>query len=240
MYRIPVKRRPEKAIVQERIAVVGLSRGCGTSFAAGVLACRLAALPAAERKGGASCTLAELGLPSFADALGVGERFAAEGFVYYEDALAEKRSLLTVRNSYHGMDLMLRRSKTEGMAAADCVLRMPGEQVVFDLSGADDAYLDSVLPDMDRIVIVIDPLPSRLLPGAERLLRLRALYPDAEILIDKMNGGVHKPELRRFLGPGRFQILPFTDPAAVYRAEYSCMLPAELPEASGLLRESFL
>ena len=240
MYRIPVKRKPEKAIVQERTAVVCLTRGCGTSFVAGVLACRLAAMPAAEKTGRVPCTLAELGLPYFADALGADKRFASEGFTYYEDALGGKRSLLTVKNEYRGMNLMLRRSGAEGMASASCALRMPGEQVVFDLSGADDTWLDEVLADMDRIVVVADPLPSRLLSGAKRLLGIRAAYPDAEILINKMNKGVNRPELRRYLGPGHYQTLPFADPAAVCRAEYSCVLPAELPELSALLKETYL
>ena len=94
---------------------------------------------------------------------------------------------------------------------------------------SDDAYLDEVLPEMDEVMLVVDPLPGRLLLGEERLRRVLMEYPDARIIVNKMNAGVHRAELRRFLGNARTTEIPFIDPPLIYRAEYSCVLPAELP-----------
>ena len=228
MFRRPIERTPRKQFVQRRIAVAGLGKGCGTSFVAGLLACRLAE--------GGSCTLAELGTPYFSLALGADLRMET-GAVYYEALLDKKISLLGVRNMYGRIDLLLRRPGAVGMAPASCVLRMPGEQVVFDLSGADDAYLDEVLPDMDEIILVADPLPSRLLAAADRLSVLKMSYPDAKLVVNKMNKAVHRAELRRFLGRKEDAAVPMLDPSLFYKAEYNCVFPSDLPEAAKLLAD---
>ena len=96
MFRIPVERRPQKIAAQSRIAVAGLSAGCGASFAAGSAAFELA-------QQGLFCTLAELCSPYFYHALNIEKRFAGGGFVFYEDLLASRRTLLTVKNEYRGI-----------------------------------------------------------------------------------------------------------------------------------------
>jgi len=235
MFRIPVERRPQKPVPQERTAVTGLVPGCGASFAAGLEVCRLAALDHGKGRfadsvpdHGFSCTLAELGTPYFYNALNMEKRFADGSFVFYEELLQKRRPLLGIKNLYRGINMLLRAPQSVDFPSALCACKMPGEQVVFDLSGAPDELLDEVLPEMDRIIIVIDPLPTKLLAGYERLEKLRLLYPDAQLLVNKMNKGVHSAQLTRFLGTGSFSSLPFYPSELVYRAEYNCVLPAEL------------
>ena len=224
MYRIPLKRHSDKPIVQLRTAVVGAADGCGASFVAGSLAL------SAAKEGG--CTLAELGTPYFFNALNISRRFAEGNFVFYEDELMNRRSLFAVRNMYRNVDLLLRSPDSSGPLPGICVCRMPGDNVVFDLSGASDSFLEEVLVEMDRIFIVIDPLPSKLIPGAERAARLRLLFPDSIFVVNKMNSGVHRSELKRFLGVREYAEIPFIDPALMYGAEYSCIFPAEIKEVS--------
>ena len=235
MFRIPVVRRAEKPVPQQRTAVAGASPGCGVSFVSGLLAAGIACLPGAENEAG-SCTLAELGTPYFYTALGIEKRFADGGFIFYEDALEKRRSLLTVRNSFRGLDLMLRRPDASGFAPAICACKMPGQQVVFDLSGFSEDALEEVLAETDRIFIVVDPLPSKLLPAEKRLRRLLLKYPDAKLIVNRMNRAVPSAELRRFLG-GSFIGLPFIDPALIYKAEYGCELFAHCSAAKDLIRQ---
>lgn len=220
MFRTPVERAAKGRSRQYRVGVAGACRGCGASFIAGTAAFFL------SEKG--VCTLAELGTPYFYHALDVPRRFPS-GFLFYEDLSRDRKSLLSVRNMYGQLDLLLRRPDAEGLAPPMTACRLPGEAAVFDLSGADDAYLDEVLPEMDEVLLVADPLPGRLLAGEERLRRVIMEYPHARIVVNKMNGGVHRSELRRFLGAASTLEVPFIDPALIYRAEYSCVLPAELP-----------
>ena len=230
MYRIPLKRRPDKPVHQYRIAVAGISPQCGVSFISGCVA-----LSQAEN---GPCTLAELGSPYFCTALNIEMRFG-EGFVFYEDALTQRKSLLTIRNDYRGINLLLRRPDSKGFPSGICACKMPGEVAVFDLSSAPEALLDEVLPEMDRIYIVIDPLPSKLIPAAEKLERLRLLYPDARIIVNKMNKGVHRSELRKFAGAPDLTEVPYLDPSVLYKAEYSCVLPAEIKEAAKAVPDLF-
>ena len=231
MFRIPVVRKQEKPVPQQRTAVAGLSPGCGVSFVSGLVAAGTAALPGAESYASdCGCTLAELGTPYFYTALNIEKRFAEGDFVFYEDVLEKRRSLLTVKNCFRRLDLMLRRPDAAGPAPSVCACKMPGQQVVFDLSGLAEEDLDEVLPEMDRILIVIDPLPSRLLPAEKKLRSLILKYPDARLVANRMNKGVPAAELRRFLG-GSFISLPFVDPALVYKAEYGCELFAHSRQA---------
>ena len=233
MFRIPVVRKQEKLLQQERTAAVGIFPGCGVSFVSGLLAAGLSELPGAEQGG---CTLAELGTPCFYTALNIEKRFSDGGFVFYEDALEKRQSLLTVKNSFRKLSLLLRRPDAAGLAPPICACKMPGQQVVFDLSGFTDDALAEVLPEMDRIFIVADPLPSKLLPAEKRLRRLLMEYPDARLVVNKMNKGVPSAELRRFLG-GSFISLPFADPALVYKAEYGCELFAHSSQASEWIKK---
>ena len=233
MFRMPVVRKQEKIVPQQRTAVAGVFPGCGVSFVSGLLAAGLASLPGAEDCG---CTLAELGSPYFYTALNIEKRFAEGDFVFYEDALERRQSLLTVRNSFRRMRLMLRRPGAFGFAPPICACKMPGQQAVFDLSGLSEDALDEVLPEMDRIFLVVDPLPSRLLPAEQRLRSLVLKYPDARLVVNKMNKGVPAAELRRFLG-GSFISLPFADPALVYKAEYGCELFAFSGRASEFINK---
>ena len=219
MFRIPVVRISHKPVPQHRTAVAGITAGCGTSFIAGSIAWFK------SLKGG--CTLAELGTPYFCSALNTERRFEGRGFEYFEDALAARRTLCAVKNPYHSLDLFLRRPDAEGFPSPMCACKMPGEQVVFDLSGAPDSLLDEVLPEMDRIILVLDPLPTKLLGGAEKLERLRMQYPDAQLVVNKLNRGVNRSELQRFLGTDSYIAVQHLAPELVYKAEYNCMLPAE-------------
>ena len=145
MFRIPVVRKQEKLISQQRTAVAGVFPGCGVSFVSALLGVGTAALPGAEDSL-SGCTLAEMGTPGFYTAINIEKRFAEGDFVFYEDALERRQSLLTVKNSFRGLNLMLRRPDAPGSAPSICACKMPGSQVVFDLSGLSEDALDEVLP----------------------------------------------------------------------------------------------
>ena len=59
--------------------------------------------------------------------------------------------------------------------------------------------------------------------------RIRLESPDALWVVNKMNRGVHKGELKRFLGGVPCLEIPFLAPEELYRAQYNCQLPYCLP-----------
>ena len=203
------------------IAVAGASAGSGASFLCGLLAGRHAK---SEKT-----TLAELGNPYFYGALGMERKFAMRGFQSYIKLLESGKSVRTLQNVQDSINwalLMPGEHAPEAAALFRFMNNVPGETVIFDCSGMDDELLWNVLPEADHVYAVIDPMPSKLLEAYARLERIKLNFPDAELVVNKMNSGVHKGELRRFLGSRSFREIPLVDPSLLYKAEYNCVLPS--------------
>ena len=88
--------------------------------------------------------------------------------------------------------------------------------------------------EVDLLVGVIDPLPSRLREGAVRFSVLKNVNVPKVWIINRDNAGVNHRELERFL-----EIRPdFSQEAIPYemicRAEYNCVKPEEALKLSGI------
>jgi hypothetical protein len=81
---------------------------------------------------------------------------------------------------------------------------------------------------MDAVICVVDPIPSGLIPAASEIERLRLKCPRGIWVINKMNRGVHRGELKRFLGGVDWIEIPYLAPEHLYRAQYNCVLPYSL------------
>ena len=111
----------------------------------------------------------------------------------------------------------------------------PGIETYVCVTGQHRQMLDGVLDRADRILIVVDPLPGKLLPSAARLQRLRYGYPQAVLAVNRMNRGVHRRELDAYLGTSGYLCLPDLGAEVIYKAEYACVLPWDLPEGRKFL-----
>ncbi len=236
LFRIPFKprqgeRRPAAEV--RRIAVLGASRGAGCSFACGLLA--------RELSGRGLVTLAELGSPYFYAAMGMERRFVTRPFAFYSAIINNGGALKTVCNMEEGINWALKAQKepdsAEPLAVLRCFMNIPGDIIVFDCGGLEKQTAKSIMEEADSAVVVIDPMPSRLFEGFELLEELRLRIPKLICVVNKMNGGVHRGELKRFLGSGDYIALPLLDGSLLYRAEFSCMLPADMPEVRAAVEE---
>ncbi len=223
----------KEAFTERKIAVCSAVSGSGVSFTSMVLARAL------SRKG--RVTLAELGKPYFYDAFGFAGKFAITGFSDYFAAAEKRRKLSRLGNTWSGINWAVRKSVSGGPVGdlpPSTVFRLinslPGKHLVLDCSSIADELLSELLADSDEIIIVVDPLPGRLLPGTQKLQRLMLNFPDAQIVVNRMNAGVHRAEFEKYLGSSDYIPLPALDAKIVYRAEYSCILPCDLPGGSKL------
>ena len=230
--------------IKERklIAVAGSAEDVGTSFVCGLLAaqykthCRGMNTPergrislTERRRGEESITLAELGKPYFYGALGFEKRFAIRGFVSYTQLL-QNGSVQELNNTADGINWAVLSPQDAAPDTPELfrlIYNLPGDNVILDCSGLSDEVKLNVLAEADRAIVVIDPLPTRLLEAYSFLEDVRLRLPKAELLVNKMNKGVHKNELKRFLGGAGFSELPLYDQSGIYKAEYNCRLPAE-------------
>ena len=217
------------------VAVCSPCRGCGVTLTAAAVACLLA-----EES---SAAFAEAGIPYVFDAFGLGRKFLLSGFTDFFRSFQEGKPFRGPENLWHGVHWAVQpgaaqlpspvpQAPKELLRFAE---RLPGRYTVLDCSGMEETLLDGVLDRADRILIVVDPLPGKLLPSAARLQRLRYGYPQAVLAVNRMNGGVHRRELDAYLGTSGYICLPDLGAEVIYKAEYACVLPWDLPEGRKFL-----
>lgn len=209
-----------------RIAVCGASRGAGVSFICGLLA---ASMSSQYR-----VTLTELGKPYFYTALGMEKRFASRPFAFYSSLIGNGRSLKSVYNIGESINWAVRHPRDDAlMEPADlfrCFSNIPGEVILFDCSSMEPELAKSVMAEADCRIVVIDPLPTALFDAFAFLEDVRLRFPDSIIAVNRMNDGVHRGELDRFLGSKECVFIPLVTPELLYKAEYNSMLPYSIPE----------
>ena len=89
------------------------------------------------------------------------------------------------------------------------------------------------LSEMDKILCIIDPLPSKVKEGIkifDKLKKLQESGSDKKILwiINKNNEFVNQRQLEKFLGTKADYVLDMIPQEEFYRAEYNCTMPALL------------
>lgn len=219
---------PVKSV--NRIAVVGVGQGSGVSFVAGSLASAFSCRPSEE-----DVSIVELGSPYFYEACGMEKRFVQREFIRFYEVLLCKGKIKGLRNIEDRINWVLRSplDRTEREICTADFLRLihcvEGTLLFFDCSCVDAKFLWDILPEMDAIVAVIDPLPSKLIPGGPFIQRLRFVFPKTVFIVNKMNQGVHKGELNRFLKGIDMCWMPLLEAQWLYKAEYNCLLPYAIP-----------
>ncbi|HCU08494.1 MAG TPA: hypothetical protein DF480_05990 [Clostridiales bacterium] len=213
-----------------KIAITGPGRGSGVSLTAGLLAAWIRHHAPSE-----AVALAELGTAYFYEAYGVEKRFIHRDFHSFYQLMAQKRNIKNVSNTEEGINWVLHcpqdsfEQQIEWVPCVSDMLRLihniSGTLCLFDCSGVPSTVLWEVLPEMDAVICVLDPLPSSLIPATADIERMRLAVPDTVWMVNKMNRGVHKGELKRFLGNVEWVEMPCLPLEDLYRAQYNCVLP---------------
>ena len=229
---------PGRPAEKRLAAVCSATRGSGVTLTAMALACVLAE--------DHSVSFAELGEPYVFDAYGMARTFCLSGFTDYRKLYREGETFKSPQNLWRGINwavspgscpdpdagLPVRLETGEALRFAE---RLPGEFSVLDCSGLEGPELERILSGCDRIYLVVDPLPGKLIPSTPRLQRLRYAFPGAVLGVNRMNEGIHRKDLDAYLGTTDYLALPDIGAKAIYRAEYACALPWDLPEGKKFL-----
>lgn len=236
LFRTPEKLRNKKSISAvkdvKRVAIVGIGSHSGASFVTGLLAAVFSCHSFSEEE----VSIIELGSPYFFEAYGIEKRFIQREFLNFYDILYQKGRIKGLKNIEDHINWVLRcplKQLSEDSQIADTfrlIHNVAGTLLLFDCSAVCESLLWDILPEMDTIIAVIDPLPSKLIPQGPFIQRLRLTLPQTVFVVNKMNKGVHKGELRRFLQGVDFYPLPLVTASGLYKAEYNCVLPYAIPE----------
>jgi len=204
------------------VAVANASAGAGASFICGLIA--------AQNGKKEKLSVVELSSSYFYEALGIEKHFVFRQFVSYKNLMESGKSVRNLNNTLEDVNwaLLVPGETPPGYAEIFRVINnMPGETIVLDCSEMEEEMLFNVLSECDEILFVIDPLPTKLLKSFRHIEQLRLKFPKARLVVNKMNDGVRRGELKRFLSSHNLTEIPYFDPSLVYKAEYNCVLPAK-------------
>ena len=219
--------------VQKRIAVVGISRGAGATFAATTLAFLLQKSNFGEkgRIEKIPVTYIQMRQPLPGESLiyyeaGLDQRFGKKGFTD-----TDKSRPLHLHKGINWSVWRHCRSEDEiqGPLFRPYPEEMPGEWVI-----ADSPPLDT-LGRYDLTLAVIDPLPASVYAGAETYEILRDLETSGLPVLWVVNRDsqeVNHGGMKRFLKLEEYVSLPLLDGGLIYRAQNTCCLPAELMDGA--------
>jgi hypothetical protein len=223
-------------IERKKIGVLGMGPGAGATFVALSLAAE------AARTCGKAVAFAELityycGKSMTYEILGMDKRFRTRHFECFYSELAGGRYIRQLKN----MDQMVNwalavpaeMSAGLELSAADesrLVNNIYGDIVICDLGGS---FNEKRIREMDVVVCVVDPLPSRLIANHDMFACLRQEEKNgADILwvINRMNSGINMRCFRDYLRLKDAVRIPLVPLEYLYTAEYNCRIPIDQRE----------
>ena len=215
---------------QKKIAVVGISRGAGATFAATTLAFLLQKSNFGEKGRMTKIPVTyvqmrqpEAGEPMIYYEAGLDRRFGRSAFG--EDEEIERLHLHKGINWAVWRCSRGRHEESPGPVFRPYMENLPGQWAI-----ADSPPLDT-LGRYDLTAAVIDPLPGAVYAGAETYEILRDLETAGLPVLWIVNRDctdVNHSGLKRFLKLKEYTSLPLVETGLIYRAQNTCCLPAEL------------
>jgi hypothetical protein len=204
-----------------KIGVIALTPGAGAGF---VCSCLAGAFAETGRYYPAVLEIGEGGL---FDSLAMDKHFAGRDYFSFFKAMNCGKSIRGRSNRLYGINWILRSPEEEGIFldlpdAMRMVNHASGDVILCRITNVSDETLWRLLWDMDRILVVIDPLPSKMLAGYKLLCSLRTSGLPILYLINKMNGGVSRKEMLDYLKLKNLFYLPMIDEEVIYSSEYGC------------------
>lgn len=233
------------AAEQYRIGVTGLGQSTGTTFVATALAFYF-------RDQGRQVSFTECLNPAargtlFFDQVAMDKRFSHRAFDDIYGRLAEDGPALRRQNKEAGIIWRLatpencRERLTLTMVQRARLIGTGREEVcIFDVEA--DYSWDDYLADMDVVFVVADPLPSKLIGSRERYRRLKKLeLAGCRIIwiVNKMNPGVDKKQVRNYLKSNHLLWMEMVNPGSIYEDEYRCRFHWENTEIQKKFLEIF-
>lgn len=227
------------AIEKLKIGIVGISNHSGVSFLTGCLARYLA------NTGKHSPVVVEFGKGSLFDSYGMDKRFAGRSYFQFYATLKQNKSIRGKKNMDEGVNWLLRSPDEQKIKLTfEQNLRLvnhgKGDLILCDFSG-NQVLNRQLLLNMDRIIAVIDPMPSKMLEGHHLLCCIKDMEQNGEAaviyVINKFNIGVNRRQMLNYLNIKKPVMIPLVKSEPIYTAEYNCKIPYTLNEVKNVLQK---
>lgn len=202
-----------------KIGLVGISEGAGATF----LTLNLAK---AITYHGMLPAVLECGNTDIYDKIYIKSRIT-DFFSFYD--ADDSKSIRNKENKSEGINWVLKDPQKEHnqLGKSIKILNALKDSIIFcDLSGIHvHSELFDMISEMDSIITIIDPLPSRMMKGYHLLKQINSLEMNVINVANKYNTGVNRKELIDFLGVKDLIYIPFVVPEDIYIAEYHYDIP---------------
>nr|WP_315023317.1 hypothetical protein [uncultured Aminipila sp.] len=237
----------EYCVVNNRfkIGVTGMESAVGKSFIATALAKELSR---DKEKHIAYVEISGINKLTFLyDSLGMDKRFAGRTFHDFYTEIAEGRSIAGLINLDERINWALcvpqnnekiKKRKLETIELCRLINNVTADSIICDIGQCDG--VEQILKEMDVIVFVIDPLPSKLIAAYNQLCHMKKYQLEGQTIIwvvNKYNDGINKREFYDFIKIKHFIKVPVVSQAQIYLAEYNCKLPYSIKSIAESLTE---
>lgn len=232
---------------RHKIGIMGMSKSVGTSFIASSLAKHL------SREKDKNIAFVEVNMENWNnhfiyDSLGMDKRFAGRIFHDFYNQTKEGFPIGGLVNLDEKINWVLRippgqnqnkkEVKMEPIDMCRIINNIAADIIICDITGTFD--VEEVIREMDIILFIIDPLPSRLISGYSLLCEMknRELKGQNVIwIINKFNEGINKRELISFVKLKSYFTIPMIQQEFFYLAEYNCRIPYTVKSIAEELQE---
>ena len=210
------------------IAVTGLGQNVGTTFVASSLAFYFA-----EKE--KNLTFTQCLTPSCSggllyDAAAMDQRFCNRAFADVYRLIKEGKSLKETRNIECGVNWRIptpwdceNKVDLDVVERARLIQSARGRICIYDMEMGDS--WDKYLLDMDMILVVVDPLPSKLIRSSSRFKQLKQMeMAGAKMrwLVNRINGGVSRRQVSGYLKSKDLIYIEEFPIESIYGDEYFC------------------
>lgn len=237
-YKKECETQKESLIEKIKIGIIGIDNQVGTSFIATSIAHTIANTE--DRK------VAYLEFPDnnglLYESIGIEKRFKKKKYINVFTEIENNRYIRHIKNIHDNINwcLVTSEEKNRNLVLSEInqlkiINNVRGDTIICDFgSNFDSLKLD----EMDIIICVIDPLPSKLISSKKLIERLNSdNYRKIVWVLNKNNSGVSNRLLRNYINLKENYKIPLINEEYFYIAEYNCRIPIEQKEIKALVAD---
>ena len=232
---------------KQKIGVVGMNRGVGTSFVATSLARFLSETNAMRVTFLEVCDRLSEKKSFVYDSIGIDKRFKTREFVCFYHEVKTGCNVKGKTNYDEMINWALitpedinGEIELTPIEMVRLLNNVSGDVIICDISECKNAV--DYLLDMDGIVFVIDPSPTSMISGYPLLKEIKRMEHNGKKVawvVNKFNAGINKRDMQNFLKIKEFYKIPAMNCEDFYSAEYNCKLPYEMQSIRNQSSEIF-
>ncbi len=231
-------------LARKKIGIVGLGPACGVTTIGTTLA-KLASKDGKLRVQYLELTTPSGNKPLIFDALGMDKRFINRRFIDYYKEVKEGNHIGHLVNREEGINwaLVTKENRNKGIYLSTrekthLINNLEYDILFCDLELGYDPWNKieeerTLLQEMNRLIVIIDALPSKLLSSYSLLQWIKDLSEKGlpvSYIVNKYNKGVQKRDFFDFIKLRPDHFIPFFSTEQFYVCEYNCQLPYRIDE----------